>query len=211
MFLETPRFPACPRYGFTSEPMRSVTIITRKGGQERRNLNWAYPLQRITLTVGPSEGGDAAVQELLEFWHAVGGEAYGFRVKDYADFKSCYVSSTPAATDQPLEQNTNSPTEYQMVKRYTAGALSSDRIISKPVQGTILIADNGTLKTETTHYTVDYTTGLVTLNFTPSGPMTWGGEFDVPMRFDGPLPIEIVDLRQQSASFSLKEIRIGNE
>lgn len=208
-FLETPRFPACPRFGFMSEPMRSVTIITRKSGHERRNVNWAYPLQRITLTVGPSEGGDAAVQEIIEFWHAVGGETYGFRVKDYADYKSCYVGSTITSTDQPLGQNLDSPTEYQMLKRYTAGAMSSDRIVSKPVQGTILIADGGTLKTETADYSIDYTTGLVTLNFTPSGAMTWGGEFDVPMRFDGPLPVEIVNLRQQSVSFSLTEIRIA--
>ena len=210
MFLETPRFPACPRYGFISQPMRSVTIVERKGGHERRNINWAYPLSHITLTVGPSEGGDAAVQELIEFWHAVQGEAYGFRVKDFADFKSCYVGSTAAATDQPLEQNDDSPTEYQMVKRYTKGALSADRLIAKPVQGTILVADGGVLKTETTDYTVDYSTGLVTLNFTPAGAMTWGGEFDVPMRFDGPLPVEIVNLRQQSVSFSLKEIRVGS-
>ncbi len=208
MFLETPRVPGCPRYGYSSEPMRSVTIIERKNGHERRNVNWVYPRQRITLTVGPSEGGDPAVQELLEFWHAVQGEAYGFRVKDYSDFKSCYVGSTPASTDAPLVQNDNSPTEYQMVKRYTMGALSADRIISKPVQGSILVADGGVLKTESTHYTVDYATGLVTLNFTPSGAMTWGGEFDLPMRFDGAFPIEIISHRQQSVSFALKEIRV---
>lgn len=212
MFLESPRFPGCPRYGYASEPMRSVTIVERKNGHERRNINWIYPRQRITLTVGPSEGGDAAVQELLEFWHAVQGEAYGFRVKDYSDFKSCYVSSTPAATDQPLVQNTNSPIEYQMIKRYSAGALYADRIISKPVQGTIVVEDDGSPKTEGIDYTIDYTTGLVTLNFTPStaGP-TWGGEFDLPMRFDGPFPIEIISHRHQSVSFALKEIRVGED
>lgn len=207
-FLESPRFPGCPRYGYISEPMYSVTVIERAGGAERRNKNWQYPLTRITLTVGPSEGGDPAVQELLRFWHVVGGQAYGFRVKDFADFKSCEVGDTPAATDCPLLEVTgSSPLEYQLVKRYTYGSLYQDRLIAKPVSGTILIADNGTVKTETTHYTIDYTTGRVTLLFTPAGTLTWGGEFDLPMRFDGSFPVEIMSYRQQAVSFSLKEIR----
>ena len=211
-FLETPRFPGCPRYGYVSEPMYSVSVIERASGVERRNRNWQYPLTRITITVGPSEGGDPAVQELLKFWHAVGGQAYGFRVKDYADYKSCEVGDTPAATDCPLAVVTGaSPTEYQLVKRYTYGALSQDRPIYKPVSGTILIADGGIIKTETTHYTVDYTTGRVTLLFTPSGALTWGGEFDLPMRFDGNFPVEIISYRQQSVSFALKEIRVAVE
>lgn len=208
MFLETPAFPGCPRYGYTSEPMYSVTVVQRAGGTERRNINWSYPLTRLTITVGPSEGGDPAIQELLRFYHAVRGPGYGFRVKDYADYKSCDVGSTAAATDQPLDQNDNSPSEYQMLKRYTYGALSQDRLISKPVSGTILVADGGTVKTEGSDYTVDYSTGLVELNFTPTGAMTWGGEFDIPARFEGPFPVEIVSHRVQAVSFTLVEIRV---
>lgn len=208
-FLESPRFPGCPRYGFVSEPIYSVTIIERASGVERRNRNWAYPLTRLTITVGPSDGGDPAVQELLRFYHAVGGPAYGFRAKDYADYKSCEVGDTPSATDCPLLVVAGeSPAEYQLVKRYTYGALSQDRPIYKPVSGTILLADNGALKTETTHYTVDYTTGRVTLLFTPVGTLTWGGEFDLPARFEGPFPVEIISHRQQAVSFTLREIRL---
>jgi uncharacterized protein (TIGR02217 family) len=207
-FLETPRFPGCPRYGYISEPMYSVTIIERASGVERRNRNWSYPLTRLTITVGPSEGGDPAIQELLRFYHAVGGQAIGFRVKDHADFKSCEVGETPAATDCPLLLVAgDSPDEYQLVKRYTYGALSQDRPIYKPVSGTIRIADGGALKAETTHYTVDYTTGRVSLLFAPTGTLTWGGEFDLPARFDGTFPVEIISHRQQTVSFSLRELR----
>lgn len=210
MFLETPRFPGCPRYGYTSEPMYSVTVVQRAGGTERRNVNWSYPLTRLTVTVGPSEGGDPAIQELLRFYHAVRGSGYGFRVKDFADFKSCDVGNTPAATDCPMVVDTSvSPEAWQLVKRYSYGALSQDRKVSKPVQGTIVIEDDGDPKTEGVDYTIDYTTGLVSLNFTPStsGP-TWGGEFDLPMRFDGAFPVEIVSHRVQAVSFSLVEIRV---
>jgi uncharacterized protein (TIGR02217 family) len=209
MFLETPSFPGCPRYGYQSDPMYSTTIIQRASGVERRNQNWAYPLTRLTVTVGPSEGGDPAIQELLRFYHAVRGPLIGFRVKDYADFKSCDVGDTPTRTDQPLVQNTDSPTEYLMFKRYSYGALNQDRLIYKPVSGTILIADNGVLKTETTDYTIDYSTGRVTPNFTPTGSLTWGGEFDLPMRFEGSFPIEIISHRVQVVSFALQEIRLS--
>jgi uncharacterized protein (TIGR02217 family) len=206
-FLETPRFPACPKYGVVSDPDYSVTIIRRGGGWERRNQNWQQALRTITITVGPGPRADDEVQELLEFWHAVAGATIGFRYKDESDYKSCRVSETPARTDQPLVLIAGSPTAYQMVKRYTFGALSRDRTIAKPVQGTILIADAGTLKTETTHYTVDYTTGIVTLNFTPTGALTWGGEFDIPARFSPGFPVEQISHQIQAVSFTIEEIR----
>lgn len=209
-FLETPRFPGCPRFGYISEPIYSVTVIERASGIERRNRNWAYPLTRLTITVGPSEGGDPAVQELLRFYHAVGGSAIGFRVKDHADYKSCEVGGTPVATDCPMVLVEGvSPEVWQLTKRYTYGARYQDRQIFKPVSGTILVEDDGDPKEEGVDYTIDYATGRVTLAFVPStaGP-TWGGEFDIPCRFDGAFPVEIVNRRQQSVSFALREIRI---
>lgn len=205
-FLETPTFPKCPSFGFTSEPMYDVTITRRASGHERRNRNWSRPLHRYTATVGPRE--DADVQEVLEFWHAVGGRAVGFRFNDGNDNKSCRVHEVPSAIDQPLILVAGvSPAVYQLTKRYSAGALYQDREISKPISGTILVADNGVSKLEGVDWTLDYTTGLVSILFVPTGPLTWGGEFDVPVRFDSELPVELMDKRIQSASFSLMELR----
>ena len=56
-----------------------------------------------------------------------------------------------------------------------------------PVNGTVEISVAGVPKTETTHYTVDYATGMVT--FTPGNipaaaqAVTATFEFDVPVRF----------------------------
>jgi uncharacterized protein (TIGR02217 family) len=212
-FLETPRFPACPKYGVTSEPDYSVTVISRAGGHERRNRNWSRPLTRVTITVGPGPRADDEIQELLEFWHAVGGMAIGFRYKDEADYKSCRVSGTVSKDDQPLVLIAGSPQTYQMVKRYTAGAQTQDREIYKPVSGTILIAVNGVQKTENTDYTIDYTTGVVEfLTPLPGSPvtpdLTWGGEFDIPVRFDSTFPVEQVSFEIQAASFTLQELRV---
>lgn len=205
-FLETPAFPGCPSFGFTSEAMYSVTPIETAGGHELRNRNWSRPRHRYTATVGPRV--EAEIQALLEFWHAVGGAAYGFRFKDYADYKSCYVGDDVAATDQPLIEIPDSPSVYQLTKRYTAGVLTQDRDIYKPVQGTILVADGGVPLTETTDYVVNYASGQVDVIATPAGELTWGGEFDVPVRFDSEFPIELINRRIESVSFSLKELRL---
>lgn len=209
MFLESPRFPGCPSFGFTSEPIYAVSVVERASGVERRNRQWSRPLHRYTATLGPRV--EAEVQEALEFYHAVGGRAYGFRFKDPADHLSCRVGVTPTAIDQPLYLlDGYSPESYQLVKEYVAGARTQQREVYKPVQGTLLIADNGTVKTEGVHYTVDYTRGLVDISFTPVGTLTWGGEFDVPVRFDSEFPIEVQNVRIQSASFVLKELRLSN-
>jgi uncharacterized protein (TIGR02217 family) len=207
MFLESPRFPKCPSFGYTAEPRYSVTVVERSSGVERRNRNWSTPLHRFSCTVGPRAEDD--ISELLEFYHAVGGSAYGFRFRDGVDYKTSRIEEDVSSIDAPLILAAGiSPTSYQLTKRYTYGTRTQDRPIYKPVQGTILIADGGTLKAETTDYDIDYTTGLVTLNFSPAGAMTWGGEFDVPVRFDSEFPVELFDKRIQSVAFVLQEIRV---
>lgn len=206
MFLESPVFPQCPSFGYTSEPMYSVTPIERASGVETRNRNWEYPLHRFNCTVGPRA--EENIAELLEFWHAVGGWAYGFRFNDGIDNKSCRIQSDPTSLDCPLLLVAGtSPEEYQLIKRYTFGARTQDRPIYKPIEDTILIADNGVLKAETSDYTIDYATGRVSLLFTPAGTLTWGGEFDVPVRFDSEFPVELVNKRIQSVTFMLRELR----
>lgn len=202
-FIETPRFPKCPSFGYTSTPQYSVTITRTVSGSERRNRNWARPLLRFDCTVGPR--GEDDVQEILEFWHAMGGPEVGFRFKDYLDFKTCRVGETIDKSDQLLTSLT--PTTYQLVKGYTVGSRTQLRKIYKPVNGTILIADNGVLKTQGLHWNLNYATGLLTISFTPVGPLTWGGEFDVPVRFDSEFPVELIDNKIQSVQFALTEIR----
>jgi uncharacterized protein (TIGR02217 family) len=205
-FLEDPPFPACPKLGATSEPDFSVSITATAGGWEYRNLNTSAPLTRVTLTVGPGPELDEEVQELLEYWHALGGSHIGFRYLDRVDYKSCRVRSEPAATDQPLVLVSGS--DYQITKRYAAGAQYRDRPIRKPVESTILIADGGTIKAAGVDYTIDDATGVVTLGFAPAGALTWGGQFHIPARFDSTFPVEQLQYRVQSVSFTLKEFRV---
>jgi uncharacterized protein (TIGR02217 family) len=206
MFLETPRFPGCPSFGFTSEPVYSVSVVEMASGIERRNRNWSRPLHRYSATVGPRV--QAEVQEALNYYHAVGGRAYGFRFKDATDYLSCAVGVTPTSIDQPIVFD-ETTAGYQLVKDNTVGVLTQRREIYKPVQNTILVADAGVLKTEGVDYTIDYSSGIVTFLYTPADDtlLTWGGEFDVPVRFDSEFPVEVQNYRIQSASFTLRELR----
>jgi uncharacterized protein (TIGR02217 family) len=204
-FLESPRFPGCPSFGFTANPQYSVTISQSASGRERRNRNWSRPLNQYSVTVGPRL--EDEIQELLEFWHAMGGPECGFRFKDYSDFKSSRVNENISATDQVLVFSADSPGGYQLRKTYQFGSRQLVRPILKPVTGTVLLADNGVVKTAGADYVVDYTTGLIEISFTPVGQITAGFEFDVPVRFDSEFPVEISNRNVESVSFTLRELR----
>lgn len=205
-FLESPRFPGCPSFGYTVNPKYSTTISTLASGREFRNRNWARPLLEIEVTVGPRL--QEEIEELLEFWHAVGGQELGFRFKDQSDYKSCRLGDAIAPTDQPFVLVNGSPNGYQMVKQYTAGIRQQIRYISKPVQGTIRVANTLGQEQASSRWSIDYTTGLLTPNGSFSGtPGSWGGEFDVPVRFNSEFPIQLMDHEIQSVSFTLMELR----
>lgn len=205
-FLESPPFPGCPSFGYTVNPKYSTTISSLPSGREFRNRNWARPLIEIEVTVGPRR--QAEIEELLDFWHAVGGQELGFRFKDESDFKSCKLDDDISPTDQPFAIVTGSPSGYQLVKRYTAGIRTQTRYISKPVSGTIRVANELGQEQASNRWSIDYTTGLLTPNGLFSGtPSAWGGEFDVPVRFNSEFPIQLMDHEIQSVAFTLLELR----
>lgn len=203
-FLEDPAFPQCPSYGYQASPGYEVRVVRMESGVERRNRLWSRPLLRFDITLHARF--EADVYEALNFYHAAGGMECGFRFMDPSDCLSCAIGGTPAATDQPLLPLGESPQVYQLTKRYVVGARVQDRDILKPRAG-ILLADAGVAKAEGVDYTVDYTKGQVSLGFVPAGALTWGGSFDVPVRFDSPFPVQIIDKQIQSVSFSLTELR----
>jgi uncharacterized protein (TIGR02217 family) len=204
-FLETPRFPECVRYGYTARPQWSETISEYASGQEDRNRNWLRSKRVFNITIGP-KAADAVI-ECYEFWEALAGPDCGFRFKDVLDYKSCRVTEHPTAIDQALALTPGSPGGYQLTKTFRKGTRATVRNILKPVAGTILIADNGVLKVEGSDYVLDYTSGLLTIFFSPVGQVTWGGEFDTPVRFNSEFPVELVSQNVQSVSFELIELK----
>lgn len=205
-FIEE-QFPICPSLGAKSAPAYNVSVARMQSGAERRNRFWQYPLHRYIVSVDPRKVDE--VQEVLEWWHAMGGPECGFRWIDYADYKSCRVHLDPTPLDQPIASGSGSPLTYQLMKEYTVGSRTQERIILKPVSGTIRVANGSGTEQASNLWDLDYTTGILTPLPGFSGvPATWGGEFDVPVRFEGTeLPITLMQNTIHGTDFVLVELR----
>lgn len=207
MSTDTPIFPECPGYGFTSQPQYLVNIVRREGGYERSDRRWSRPLNIYSaVPMGPRD--EAEIQNVLYFWHAMGGKATTFAFKDWTDYKSCPTWGTPAHTDSPLVAVTlDSGTAYQLTKEYTVGSLHGFRDIYKPIGSTVIVGnEDGDLQTD---WTLDQDTGLLKPGGTFTGtPTTWGGEFNIPVRFNSDLAVEITNKELQSVEFTLAEKRL---
>ena len=100
-------------------------------------------------------------------------------------------------------------TLFQLAKRYSSGAQSWTRTITKPVAGTVTVALNGT--PQASGWSVSTATGLVTFTTAPAAgvAITAGFEFDVPVRFDSDALDVTLDLERLGSitSIPLVEIR----
>lgn len=175
------RFPAQVSFGAAGGPVRKVEIVTLANGFEERNSAWAHARRRYDAGLGMRSLDDLA--QVIAFFEARGGQLHGFRWKDWADFKSGLPSQAVGATDQAIGTGTGTAKAFSLVKSYASGAQSYLRPIRKPVAGTVRVAVGGA---ETTAFTVDAATGVVTLTTAPAAgvAVTAGFEFDVPVRFD---------------------------
>ena len=176
------RFPAALSFGSSGGPERLTEIVTLANGFEERNSPWSQSRRRYDAGIGVRSLDD--LSEILRFFEARHGQLYGFRWKDWLDFKSCLPSETPQAVDQVLTAGSD-PLVYQLTRSYSDGAGTYLREITKPVQGTVHVALDGVQLVDGTDFTVDTETGLVTLATAPptSAIITAGFEFDVPVRF----------------------------
>ncbi len=176
------RFPDDISRGARGGPERRTQIVELASGDEERNASWANSRRRYDAAYGIRRADDLAA--VVAFFEARIGRLYGFRWKDWADYKSCLPSQTPAATDQTIGAGDGATTAFQLMKSYVSGAQTWTRTITKPVAGTVLVTIDGV--EATSGWSVDTTTGLVTFTTAPAAgaAITAGFEFDVPVRFD---------------------------
>jgi uncharacterized protein (TIGR02217 family) len=122
---------------------------------------------------------------LIGFFEARSGQLFGFRWKDWADFKSCLPSEEIDAANQVIGVGDDVSSIYQLVKNYRSGDAVQVREITKPVLNFVKIAISGDLQVAGADYAVDFDTGEVTFTSPADGALvTAGFEFDVPVRFD---------------------------
>ncbi|MEN8893718.1 DUF2460 domain-containing protein [Planktotalea arctica] len=178
------RFPAALSFGSMGGPERRTDIVALSNGYEERNTPWAHSRRRYDAGVGLRAMDD--VSEVLDFFEARRGQMYGFRWKDWSDFKSCKPSSTVALGDQTIGYGDGIATEFQLSKAYRSGEASYTRVISKLVSGTVKVGIAGDEQNEGVHFEVDLARGVIIFERAPDEDreITAGFEFDVPVRFD---------------------------
>ena len=168
MFNET-RLLDCVAYGSQFGQEFKTRIVTLKSGFERRNIEWTMPMGRYSVLFQALEPADHA---LVRGAHMASmGSAIPFRFKDWTDYQ---------ADNELIGVASGSPETMQLVKNYTFGALSLQRVIAKPVEDTVTLYADGV----EIGVAVDTATGIVSFIADIGAEITWSGEFDVPVRFE---------------------------
>lgn len=201
------RFPDNISRGARGGPERRTQIVELASGDEERNASWANSRRRYDVAYGIRRADDLAAA--VAFFEARNGRLYGFRYKDWADYKSGLPSQAVTPIDQRIGTGDGSTTTFALVKRYASGGQSWARTIGKPVAGTVRVAVNSV--EQASGWALDGTTGTVTFAAAPSAGMaiTAGFEFDVPVRFDTDMLDVTLDLERLGSitSIPLMEIR----
>ena len=166
------QFPPKIAYGASGGPEFSTSVAISLNGFEHRNLNWQSARGKWDISTGIKNSND--IDEVISFFRARFGKAYGFRFKDWSDYK---------AISQIIAVGDNQTKHFQLIKDYKSGDHSYRRDILKPVDGSIKVYVN---EKETYSYKVNTTNGIITFDEAIEEGTTISAdfEFDVPARFD---------------------------
>lgn len=200
------RFPDNISRGARGGPQRRTQIVELSSGDEERNASWADSRRRYDVSYGVRRADD--LHAVVEFFEARNGRLYGFRFKDWADYKSGLPSRAVSDEDQRIGTGTGAQTTFQLRKRYGSDAHHWWRSIRKPVAGSVRIAVDAVELFS--GWSVDLTTGVVTLAAAPApgAVVTAGFEFDVPVRFDSDLLDVTLDIERLGSITSIPMIEI---
>ncbi|MBU2168041.1 MAG: DUF2460 domain-containing protein [Alphaproteobacteria bacterium] len=170
--------PAPLAFGSTGGVERRTEVVTLASGHERRSTPWASGRRRYLIGAGLRSLDDMAA--LTAFFEARQGRLYGFRFRDFADFKSCAPGAEPGPGDQVIGTGDGSTTQFLLAKAYGG----TTRRIAKPVEGTVRVAVDGVEAVG--GWDVDPKTGEVSFDIAPAegAAITAGFRFDTPVRFD---------------------------
>ncbi len=174
MFIESPRMPECISFGLVSGPAFKTTAVVVGSGHEKRNVEWSLPLGRWDLSQAIKDEEDFELVE-AHFMNAM-GRAYGFRMKDWRDYR--VVAGRGVVTGITT-------TLFQLQKTYPFGANIFKVPVRKPIAEGFVLKNSGVTLNTPADYTLDTTTGRVTTTIPRTAAnLTWVGEFDKPVRFD---------------------------
>ena len=179
------RFPTGIAFRSSGGPERKTEIVALGSGRERRNQRWADSRRRYDAGYGVRSLAD--IHAVIAFFEERRGRLFGFRWRDRTDDASAPPGTEPTPFDQVIGTGDGSTAAFQLVKRYGGAFAGYDRVIAKPVAGSVVLAV-ASVQVAPSAVAVDATTGRVTFaagHVPPAGAVvTAGFRFDVPVRFD---------------------------
>ena len=205
-FMDDVIFPVNISRGSTGGPDWMVDIVELANGKEERNSAWSSPRRNYDAKWAVRTHDE--VYAILSLYHVAMGPLRGFRLLDWSDYRSGPPQTAPTMLDQVLGTGDGVTTVFPLNKKYQVGAATFTRRINKPY-GTIMVAKAGVL--QTSGVTVDLVAGTVTFAVAPTSgqALKWGGQFHVPVRFDGRLDqIDLQGAFENIPSIPLKELRL---
>lgn len=146
-------------------PERRTEIVSFGSGREERNARWAHSRRRFDAGFGIKTLD--ALRSAVAFFEERRGRLYGFRWRDRLDQTSGLSGITPL--DQGIGTGDGARRVFQLTKIYGGGFAPYQRVINKPVAGSVRVAVNGD-ELLPGAFNCDVTTGAVTLtNAPPAG------------------------------------------
>lgn len=183
------KLPGCFSAGTAATPVSVVDVVRGPTGAEKRRSKRSTPMRRFNI--GQNIRNLEDVYDVIEFFEVMNGPEHSFMVRNMLDYKSGAPDVDVSMLDADIGTGDGSTTVFQLKKQYRivdedAIGWSVERNVYLPEDNTVLIAVNGVLQTEITHYTIDYSTGLVTFVSPPGNtlPVTAGFQYYYKVRFD---------------------------
>lgn len=136
-FYET-QFPPDISYGAQGGPGFMTDVVEKDSGFESRTQIWS--ISRSNWNVAHGVKTQDEYNNLLRFFRLMKGKTHGFRFKDWADYSATSSEGLLGATGR----GTGYPS-YQLYKNYALAVGSEQRLIAKPVSGTLTAYRNGSV------------------------------------------------------------------
>lgn len=153
------QFPPEVARGAKGGPGFMTDVVVLNSGYEQRNQRWSAARRRWNVAHGVKS--QTQLDALIAFFNVVYGRTHGFRFKDWSD----YATTTTTGYLGTGAVGTGAPT-YQLYKHYTNAAGSVNRLISKPVSGSVTPYRAGspiTAGAGAGQYSIDTATGILTM------------------------------------------------
>jgi uncharacterized protein (TIGR02217 family) len=183
MTIPAYRLPPEIEIGASGGPDFRTIIQESVSGTEQRIITWAKCRARYDIVYAVLNSADpvGSYRKIYALFIAHRAKAYGFRFKPWNDYQ---------ATGESFGTGDGADTQFQLIKTYdpgqlllgSPGVLTYSRDILMPISTGLVIKVSGT---PTTAYTLN-PGGIIVFDSAPANaaPLTWTGEFDIPVRFD---------------------------